>query len=57
LKYKKAPLLCKRDICARVKFGDIFSKSNLYNFAEKSFLEVLAVDGNSDSAKKDCVNL
>jgi hypothetical protein len=31
LRYKKALLLCKRSICARVKLGDMFLKSNLYN--------------------------
>jgi tetratricopeptide (TPR) repeat protein len=50
--YKKASFLYKRDIYVRLKLGDMFLKSNLYNLAEKSFLEVLAVDGNLDSAKK-----
>jgi tetratricopeptide (TPR) repeat protein len=50
--YKKLRFYTKELFYARPELGYVFLKSNLYSLAEKSFLEVLAIDGNSDSAKK-----
>jgi len=50
--YKKAQAFYPKDVEINLKIGDILLASNLYNLAEKSFLDALAVDKNSDYAKK-----
>ncbi|MCL2334923.1 MAG: tetratricopeptide repeat protein [Endomicrobia bacterium] len=50
--YKKAQALYPKDAEINLKMGDILLASGLYNLAEKSFLDALAADKNSDYAKK-----
>ena len=50
--YKKAQAVYPKDVEINLKIGDILLASNLYNLAEKSFLDALDADKNSDYAKK-----
>ena len=50
--YGKAKSLYKKNAGINLKIGDILLASNLYNLAEKSFLEALYADKNSNYAKK-----
>jgi tetratricopeptide (TPR) repeat protein len=50
--YRKAEALYKKNIEVKFKIGDILLKSNLYNLAERTFLDALALDKSSNYARK-----
>jgi tetratricopeptide (TPR) repeat protein len=50
--YRKASILCKKNIDAVLKMGRVFLKANMYNFAERAFFDALALNKNSITAKK-----